>query len=168
MPEIRYGFYMLAELLLRLCIHPRFRAACLRLLGARVGTNVRIYECRFINVRSGFRGLRIGDNVHIGADCLIDLEGPVSIGRGSTLSPRIVVMSHSDPGSAHGSPWCESFPVESKGVMIGEDCWIGASATLLSGAVIGNRVVVGAGALVRDSLLEGGVYAGVPSRRVDR
>lgn len=168
MSEIRYGFFMLAELLLRLCVHPRFRAACLRLLGAQVEPNARVYECRFINVRKGFGGLRIGRDVHIGPDCLIDLEGSVCIGRGSTLSPRVVVMSHSNPGSAHNSPLCARFPVESRGVMIGEECWIGASATLLSGTVIGNWVVVGAGALVRDSLAEGGVYVGVPARRMDR
>lgn len=167
MSEIRYGAYMLAELLLRLCIHPRLRAGCLRMLGARIGINVRVYECRFINLRGGFGRLRIGDDVHIGADCLIDLEGPVDIGRGSTLSPRVIVMTHTDPGSTHGSPWCEQFPVEREGIVIGEDCWIGAGATLLSGATIGNRVAVGACALVRGSLEEGAVYAGVPARRIE-
>lgn len=168
MSEVRYGFYMVAEILLHLCIHPRLRAACLSLLGARIGSNVRIYDCRFINVRNGFGGLRIGDDVHVAPDCLIDLEGSVSIGKGSTLSPRVVVMSHSDPGSAHGSPLCERFPVESKGVVIGEGCWIGASTTVLSGSDVGNRVVVGAGALVRGSLHDAAVYAGVPARRIDR
>lgn len=163
-----HGLYMLAEILLRLCIHPRLRAACLRLLGARIGRNVRIYECRFINVRGGFGKLQIGDDVHIGADCLLDLEGSLVIGRGSTLSPRVVVITHADPGSAHASPWCERFPVEARGVVVGDDCWIGASATLLSGTRIANRVVVGACTLVRGSLEGGGIYVGVPARRIDR
>ncbi len=168
MRGIIHGLYMLAEILLRLCIHPRLRAVCLRLLGAKIGRNVRIYECRFINVRDGFGKLHIGDDVHIGTDCLLDLEGPLAIGRGSTLSPRTVVMTHADPGSAHGSPWCERFPVEVRGVVVGDDCWIGASAALLSGTRIADRVVVGACALVRGSLESGGIYAGVPARRIDR
>lgn len=168
MSEIGYGFYMAAEILLRLCIHPRLRAACLSLLGARIGSNVRIYDCRFINMRKGFANLRVEDDVHVGTGCLIDLEGPVDIGRGSTLSPRVVVMSHSDPGSAHGSPLCERFPVESNGVVIGEGCWIGANATVLSGSAIGNNVVVAAAALVRGALPGDAVYAGVPARRIDR
>lgn len=164
MSGIRHGFYMLVEMLLRLCIHPRLRAACLGLIGARIGRNVRIYECRFINVRGGFGKLQIGDDVHIGADCLFDLEGPLVIGRGSTLSPRVVVITHTDPGSAHASPWCERFPVEARGVVVGDDCWIGASATLLSGSRIGDRVAVGACALVRGTLDGPGVYVGVPAR----
>ncbi len=164
MSGIRHGFYMLVEMLLRLCIHPRLRAACLGLIGARIGRNVRIYECRFINVRGGFGKLQIGDDVHIGADCLFDLEGPLVIGRGSTLSPRVVVITHTDPGSAHASPWCERFPVEARGVVVGDDCWIGASATLLSGSRIGDRVAVGACALVRGALDGPGVYVGVPAR----
>lgn len=164
MSGITHGFYMLAEMLLRLCIHPRLRAACLGLIGAKIGRNVRIYECRFINVRGGFSKLQIGDDAHIGADCLLDLEGPLVIGRGSTLSPRVVVITHTDPGSAHASPWCERFPVEARGVVVGEDCWIGASATLLSGSRIGNRVAVGACALVRGTLDAPGVYVGVPAR----
>lgn len=167
MSEIRYGFYMLAELLLRLCVHPHLRAACLGVLGARIGKNVRIYECRFINVRKGFGDLRIGNDVHIGSDCLLDLEGPLVIGSGSTLSPRVVIMTHTDPGAAHRSPWCERFPVEAKGVVVGEDCWIGVNATLLSGTTIGNGVAVGACALVRGALEGGAVYAGVPARRID-
>lgn len=165
MSDIKYGAYLLVELLLRLCVHPRVRAVCLRFLGAEIGSNVRIYECRFINPKNGFRNLKIADDVHVGTDCLIDLEGVVNIGRGSTLSPRVVLISHSDPGSSHGSAWCERFPVESRGVTIGKNCWIGASATLLSGTSIDNFVVVGAGALVR-SHLEAGVYGGVPARRL--
>ena len=91
----------------------------------------------------------------------------MSIGQRSTLSPRVVVMTHVDPGSAHGSIWCKRYPVERRGVVVGDDCWIGACATLLSGAAIENRVAVGAGALVRGTLEEGAVYAGVPALRIE-
>lgn len=166
MEKIRYGFYMVAEMLLRLCIHPRLRAQVLRLLGAQVGRNARVYECRFINLRNGFSTLRIGDDVHIGFDCLFDLEGPLVIGRGTTLSPRVVVMTHADPGSMHGSPWCVRFPVDVRGVVVGDHCWIGTGATLLSGARLSDNVAVGACALVRGDLAESGIYVGVPARRI--
>lgn len=166
MEQIRYGLYMAAEMLLRLCIHPRLRALFLRLLGARVGRNVRIYECRFINLRNGFSTLCIEDDVHVGFGCLLDLEGPLVIGRGTTIAPRVIVMTHADPGSAHGSPWCARFPVDASGVVIGGDCWIGTGATLLSGTRVADKVAVGACALVRGELAEPGVYAGVPARRI--
>lgn len=168
MSDLRAGLYMVAEMLTRILVHPRLRARCLAILGARIGRNVRIYECRFINLRNGFSHLQVGDNVHIGAGCLIDLEGPVAIGSGSVLSPRVTVLSHSDPGSAHGSPLCERWEPEARGVAIGDGCWIGACATVLSGSVIGDHVVIGAATLVRGHLAEGEVYVGVPARVVEK
>lgn len=166
MSDVSTGLYMAVELMLRLLIHPRLRARCLAWLGATVGSNVRIYECRFINLQNGFAKLRIGNNVHVGSGCLIDLQGPIAIGSGSVLAPRVTLLSHSDPGSAHGSPLCGRWPPEERGVLIGEDCWLGACATVLSGAVLGDRVVVGASALVRGTLDSDGIYVGVPARAV--
>jgi acetyltransferase-like isoleucine patch superfamily enzyme len=166
MSRVRHGVYASIEILVRLCIVPAWRARLLSLLGADIGRNVRIGDCRFINLSKGFMNLHVGDNAHIGAGCLVDLEGPVSIGERTTLSPRVTVMSHADPGSAHGSPHILAYPVEVGGVNIGRDCWIGASSTLLSGADVGDGAVVGAMALVRGRLEPGGVYVGVPARRI--
>lgn len=163
---IRHGFFLLIEIALRFCVLPKLRARLLRLLGANVGRNVRVYECRFINLTYGFRNLSLGDDVHVGNGCLLDLQGPLRIGRGSTLSPRVTVLSHSDPGSAHGSPLVERYPSEVKGVSIGEYSWIGACATILSGVSIGDRTVVGAMALVRGRLDSDALYVGIPARRV--
>jgi len=163
--NIKQGFHMLAELLLRYCIHPRLRARILRCLGARIGRNVRIHECRLINLQQGFRNLTIGDDVHVGSDCLIDLAGPVSVGRGTTLSPRVTIISHTDPGSSHHSPWVERFPVEAKGVTLGQNCWIGTGAIILSGSEIGSAVVVGAAALVKGRLDAPGIYVGIPAKQ---
>lgn len=166
--DLKTALCMAAELCLRLLIHPRMRAHCLGLLGARIGRNVRIYECRFINLRNGFSNLRIGDDVHVGTDCLIDLQGPVHIGSGTVLAPRVTLMSHSDPGSAHGSSLCARWPAEALGVVIGKGCWIGAGTTILSAAVVEDGVVVGAAALVRGVLKAGTLCAGVPARPIGR
>ena len=164
MRNLKLGLYMTAELILTLCVHPRLRAWILRLLGASVGQNVRIYECRLFNLSAGFSNLVIGNNVHIGTGCLIDLQGPVRIGDRTTISPRVLILSHTDPGAAHDSIWCARFQVEANGVTIGEDCWIGASATILSGTLIGAGVAVGAGGLAKGELSRPGIYVGIPAR----
>ena len=166
MSGLRHGFFLLVEIALRLCIVPTLRARILALLGASVGRNVRVYECRFINLETGFRNLSVGNDVHIGTDCLLDLKGPVRIGTGSTLSPRVTLISHSDPGSAHGALLALKYPPEAAGVSIGEQCWIGTGATLLSGSSVADHTVVGAMTLVRDRLEPNSVYAGVPARRI--
>lgn len=166
MSDIRTGVYLVLEMILRVMIHPRLRARLLKCLGARVGENVRIYDVRFINLSSGFSNLCLERDVHIGTDCLIDLQGPVTIGQGSVLAPRVVVMSHSDPGSSHGAPLCNRHPPEANGVVVGRDCWLGAGAIVLSGSIIGDEVTLGAGALARGVLRSGKVYVGVPAREL--
>ncbi|MFN3844005.1 MAG: acyltransferase [Rehaibacterium terrae] len=58
------------------------------------------------------------------------------------------------------------YPCEAHGVTIGDFCWIGTSATILSGAIIGSGTVVGAAALVRGDLQANSLYVGVPARRI--
>nr|WP_235974083.1 acyltransferase [Luteimonas sp. MC1750] len=162
---MKYGLFLVVEILLRLCINPRLRARLLSMLGAAIGRNARIYDCRFINLQRGFSNLSIGNDVHVGTDCLFDLAGPVRIGDGAVLSPRVTLMSHSDAGESHASPLSVRYPSENNGICIGANCWIGASATLLSGSKVGEGTVVGAGALVKGALERHSVYVGVPAVR---
>lgn len=163
MKSVVYGLYLLVEIGLKLCISPRLRARLLRMLGATIGSNVRVYSCTFINPRQGFRTLQLDDDVHVGTGCLIDLESTIRVGKGSTLSPRVTLLSHSDPGSSHGSPLTAVYKPTRQGVAIGLHCWVGANTTILDGSMIGDQVVVAAGSLVRGVLEGKSVYAGVPA-----
>lgn len=49
-------------------------------------------------------------------------------------------------------------------VIVGDDCWLGAGAILLPGTVLGDNVVVAAGAVVTGSFGSGLVIGGVPAR----
>lgn len=159
----RHGFNLLLEKLLRWCIHPRLRASALRLLGANAGRNVRIYEARFFNLETGFRNLTIADDAHVGSDCLLDLAGSLRIGARSTLSPRVVILTHADPGTAHGSRLGKLYPARVSAVSIGDDCWLGANVTVLSGVSIGDMVVVAAGSVVTANVPPRCVVAGNPA-----
>ena len=54
--------------------------------------------------------------------------------------------------------------VSHKGITIGRNCWIGAKATFLDGAEIGDGCIVAAGAVVRGTFPENVVIGGVPAR----
>jgi len=155
---------MIAEILMRVVINPRFRSAILRVMGATVGRNVRIYEGRFINLENGFRNLIIEDDVYIGDECIIDLAGKLVIMKGATISANVNIMTHADPGGSHNSPVCNYFPPTTGEVIIEDYAWIGAGCTLLANVTIGANIVVGAGSLVNRNLYTKGVYAGVPAR----
>lgn len=51
-------------------------------------------------------------------------------------------------------------------ISVGDNVFIGANATVLYDARIGNNVIVAAGAVVTGELPDGGIYGGVPARRI--
>lgn len=161
--SIRHGLFLLIEKLLRWCIHPRLRARMLGLLGARIGSNVRVYETQFFNLQKGFRNLRLADGVHVGTGCRLDLRETLSVGARSTLSPGVTVLTHADPGATQGSAMAGHFPPRAAPTTIGEDCWIGTNAVLLAGTRVGNLAAVAAGAVVTADVLPATVVAGVPA-----
>lgn len=164
--RVRKGWWTLVERLFRFSINPRFRARLLSYCGATIGSNVRIYEASFINLDRGFSNLVIGDNVHVGHGCIIDLAAGVHLASGSVLSPGVVVLSHSDPGSSHRSPVADKLGVIYQPVRIDEHAWIGASATVLAGTTIGRESVVAAGAVVTGDVPSGEIWGGVPARKL--
>jgi acetyltransferase-like isoleucine patch superfamily enzyme len=54
--------------------------------------------------------------------------------------------------------------VNAKGVVIGNDVWIGAGVRILDGVHIGDHVVIGAGSVVTKDIPENAIAVGVPAR----
>jgi len=163
--RLKHAFFLVFEKILRWAISPYLRSFLLRMLGAVVGKNTRIYESRFFNLSEGFKNLVIGDDVHIGTDVLIDLTEKVVIEKGACISPRAIIMTHSDPGSFHESPICQLYPPRKMRVVIGEYSWIGVASTVL-GVSIGKGCVIGANSLVNKNIPDNCLAYGVPARIV--
>ncbi len=161
-----HALFLLVERALTWCVNPYWRATLLRLLGARIGNNVRIYEARFFNLMTGFRNLKVGDNVHVGTGCLIDLSDEVIIHENTVLSPRVVVLTHSDPGEYHHSELSKIFPRHTAPVVIGGSSWIGANSVILCGTEIGSLTVVGANSLVNEVIPPKAIVGGSPARKL--
>lgn len=161
---LQHGVFLLIEKMLRWCINPRLRAGALRVLGAQVGKNVRIYEIQLFNLDRGFRNLSIANDVHIGPGCRLDLAGRIIIGARSTLAPGVMVLTHADPGASHGSKLAGIYLPNTYPVTIGRDCWLGANATILAGVTISDLSIVAAGAVVTIDVPSGMVVGGIPAR----
>jgi acetyltransferase-like isoleucine patch superfamily enzyme len=85
----------------------------------------------------------------------------IYIGHGTYIAPNvgIITANHNFNDLAKHSP--------GKDVRIGNNSWIGMNAILLPGIELGEHTIVGAGAVVTKSFLEGNcVIAGNPARLI--
>ena len=51
-------------------------------------------------------------------------------------------------------------------IVIGRDVWIGCHVTILPGVTIGDKAVIGAGAVVTGAVPGGEIWAGVPAKKI--
>lgn len=107
----------------------------------------------------------IGDNVFIGTGCMIVSKSSIFIGNDSLIAEYVVIRDEDH--------LIDSRPIRSAGfkttpIYIGNDVWIGCKATVLRGAYVGNRSVIGAHALVKSRIPDDMLAVGVPARVVKR
>lgn len=117
----------------------------------------------FPGVRITGRRLRVGRGTFVNHDCYLDVaRGRIEIGDDCHLAPQVMVLTATHDVDGEGASREAAYTTTS----IGDGVWLGARVTVLPGAVVEPGCVVAAGAVVRGRLEAGGVYAGVPARRV--
>jgi acetyltransferase-like isoleucine patch superfamily enzyme len=134
--------------------------AVLRSSGAQVGDGTLVLRGLMIhNAEGDLTKLRIGARCHLGRELFVDLAGPVAIGDRVTISMRSTLITHTNVGDSR----C-GLAASTAGIVIEDDAYIGAGATILPGVRVGARAVVAAGAVVARDVAPGSVVAGVPAR----
>jgi sugar O-acyltransferase (sialic acid O-acetyltransferase NeuD family) len=88
--------------------------------------------------------IKIGSHVHVNLNCTIGHD--CSIGDFCTLSPGVHVSGN---------------------VTIGSGVFIGTGAVILERLSICDNAIIGAGAVVTKSIMEPGVYVGVPAQKLN-
>lgn len=112
-------------------------------------------------------GCIIRGDVTLGAHTALN-AGAVTIGK-VTLGQGVRVASYAVlVGENHGIDDVEVpialQPLVSDGIVVGDDVWIGANATLVDGVHIGSHSVIAAGAVVTGDVPEWTIVGGVPAR----
>ena len=109
--------------------------------------------------------LRVGSRCVIGRGSHIVAHHSILIGDDVFTGPYVYITdqnhSYADPDAPIGRQW----PVNSA-VSIGSGTWLGAGAIVLPGACIGQNVVVAAGSVVRGTVPDRCVVAGIPAKIV--
>jgi len=110
-------------------------------------------------------GLVMGHRSSIGAYSFIGCAGSISIGDDVMIGPRITIIAENHNFSDLTRPM-NGQGVNNRGVIIGNDVWIGACATILDGVTIGDHAIIAAGAVVTRDVEPYAIVAGVPARKV--
>lgn len=102
-----------------------------------------------------------GSHVSIGHGC--HLFGAIEIGNYVRLAPNVCIISDYY-GMAKGMIMFQQEGVTKGAIKIGNDVWIGANSTLLSGIHVGDGAVIGAGSVVTSSVPSNAVVVGNPAK----
>lgn len=127
------------------------------------------------------RLISIASESFVAADCV--LHGPISIAQGVSINHHCSL-----DGGRHGieigkdcrlAPYCTLFAfnhgialdkpihqqaVNSKGIRLGCDVWLGARVGIVDGVTIGDHVVVGMGSVVTKDIPAYAIVAGSPAK----
>jgi acetyltransferase-like isoleucine patch superfamily enzyme len=113
------------------------------------------------------RGIVIGDRCVIGAGTTLTAHESITLGDDVWFGQNVFISDAShgyqDPETPIGRQLGTHQPVS-----IGSGTWVGHGAIILPGSRIGRQVVVGAGSVVRGTVPDHSVVAGVPARAVRR
>jgi acetyltransferase-like isoleucine patch superfamily enzyme len=136
--------------------------------GIRFGDNVSVgmntvIECTG-NLQFLGKGLKVGNSVGLGSNNFYGCAGGIQIGDDTIIGNY--VSFHSE-NHVYDNPIIpiRLQGVKHAGIRVGNNCWIGAKATILDGAHISDGCVIAAGAVVAAGhYSENGIYGGVPAR----
>ena len=129
-----------------------------RKLFRKIGKNVNIERLAFFRFGSN---IEIGDNTGLGINCYIS---NAKIGNNVMMGPDVLYIESNHRFDLTDVPMIEQGNAPEKGLIIGDDVWIGSRAIFLPGVSVGNGAVVGAGSVVTKDVPEWAVVAGNPAR----
>ncbi|MEC5200168.1 acetyltransferase-like isoleucine patch superfamily enzyme [Arthrobacter sp. PL16] len=126
------------------------------IIGKRFIVMSRIAPASF-SVAEGAR-LLIADDVFINQGTRIHAQDKISIGARTEIADFVAIYDTNFHAVAPLDP------VICSPVAIGDDCWIGAGATILPGVTLGRGCVVAAGSVVTKSFGQGTLVGGNPAK----
>lgn len=126
-----------------------------------LGRNSRI-ECTG-SLSSIGKGISIGNRTTFGNDCFFGAAGGIQIGE-DVVAGQYIRFHSENHNFEDTTRLIREQGVSHKGIIIGDNCWIGSGAVFLDGSEIGDGVVVAAGAVVTRKFPSNVVIGGIPAK----
>ena len=105
--------------------------------------------------------IKLGKNVLINSNCFFLDSNMITIGDFVMIGPNVTIVT---PNHSRDPVKRRRVGTISKPVVIEDDVWIGAGATILPGVTIGAGAIVGAGSIVTRDVPAGKTVGGNPAR----
>lgn len=117
----------------------------------------------YSNILTYGGNIRLGNNVSIQPGCMIYGHGGLTIGHNVSIATQTIIVPSNHNFEDRDVP-IKLQGNRGKGIIIGDDVWIGAGCRILDGVTIGDGCVIGAGSVVTRSIPENCIAAGVPAK----
>lgn len=114
---------------------------------------------------TGEAQVSIGPNSYIGHRCLLYGHRGIQVGRDVLLANDVQLICGQHTFARRDVP-IRAQPGRGQPIVIEDDVWLGSSVIVLGGVTVGRGSVVGAGAVVTNSLPPYSIAQGVPARIV--
>lgn len=131
--------------------------------GATIGKDCDIETGLIFHNCTNYSNFSVGDNCHIGKNCFFDLRDKIIIGNNVVISMQSCFITHIDVSY---SRWIKKYPKDKKEITIKNNTYIGAKSTLLMGVICEECSFISAGSLVRKSVNQNTIVAGVPAKPI--
>lgn len=135
----------------------------LRHFGANIGTDTRIYSGLVIHgADRDFSNLKIGKNVRIVRDCILDIFDCIEIADNAIISIRCNLITHMN---IHESPLCKyGYEAKHAPIKVKNGAVIFTNSTILMGVTVGECSIVAAGSIVTKDVPPWTLVGGIPAK----
>ncbi|MFE8701748.1 acyltransferase [Cytobacillus sp. FJAT-54145] len=130
----------------------------LKIAGVSVGHNTKVVGPIYFGPKIN---IQFGENCWIGKNLNLDGNGFVKIENNVDIAPHVVINTG---GHIIGSEERRAGQGISSSIRIGVGTWIGTRVTIINQVNIEQGVVIAAGSVVKDSIPENVLVAGVPAK----
>lgn len=139
--------------------------------GFVVGNNCNIGSGTIIRCSGNYKelgvGFIMGNNSSLADNCFVGATGGVRIGN-DVIGGQNIRFHSSNHNYKDTDKLIRKQGINSIGISVGDNCWIGAGVVFCDGVTIGSGCVIGANAVVTKDFPDNSIIAGVPAKIIGK